>query len=106
MSASNGDSGGEIRNQAGHLTDLGESLGEARLLAFTTGHALLSSMVFFLVLAVASAPGRAYDDRVLDDLITDANDVRNAAAKWADDCIVLAEAWRAQRKAAENQPGR
>jgi hypothetical protein len=93
-----------IRTDDGDLTDLGEQLGRERMARFVTGHGELQAMALFLVIAVTAAPRSGYSDAALDALITDANDVRAAAARWADECTALAEAWRRQRQAEEASP--
>jgi hypothetical protein len=90
-----------IRTDEGYLTDLGVKLGEDRLSEFIGGHGQVQAMALFLVMAVATAPQTGYSDVALDVLISDAEDLRKAAAAWADSCIALAQAWRAQRLADE-----
>jgi hypothetical protein len=93
-----------IRTDEGYLTALGVKLGEHRLREFISRHGHVQAMSLFLVMAVATAPQAHYSDAALDVLIADADDLRNAANQWADSCVALAEAWRAQRLAdAQNQ---
>lgn len=96
-------SGGRIRDEQGYLTTLGRQLGEERFGEFVAGHGHVQAMSMFLTMAVVSAPSQGYSDAALDILISDAEDVRSAAAAWADSCIELAQAWRKQRTGAQAQ---
>lgn len=90
-----------IRTDDGYLTDLGKQLGRKRMEQFMQGQANVQAMAMFLVMAVTTAPQAGYSDAALEVLRTDAEDLRRAASEWADSCIALAEAWRAQRIADE-----
>lgn len=78
-----------------------EALGRERLERFIQGHAGLQAMAMFLVMSVHTAPRAGYSDDALDALKQDADDVRQAAERWASDCEELAGHWRAQRQEAE-----
>ena len=69
-----------IRTDDGYLTVLGEQLGRERMEKFMTGQANVQAMSLFLVMAVATVPNAGYSDDALDVLISDAEDVRKAAA--------------------------
>lgn len=88
-----------IRTDEGYLTELGRQLGASRMETFMQGQAAVQAMSLFLVMAVATAPHAGYSDTALELIRVDAEDVRQAAADWADSCIALADAWRAQRDA-------
>lgn len=94
---------GEIRDEQGYLTALGEQLGRERVERFVQGQATLQAMALFLVMAVTTAPRTGYSDEALAILISDAEDLRNAAGEWADGCVELAEVWRRQRASEERE---
>jgi hypothetical protein len=92
-----------IRTDEGYLNDLGRKLAQQRLDEFMRGHGTVQAMSLFLVMSVMTAAQAGYSDVALDVVISDAEDVRNAAGAWADSCIALAERWRAQRLADEKE---
>lgn len=91
-----------IREDDGSLTILGSELGRQRLEAFVQGHGEVQAMALFLVMAVTTAPRAHYSDEALDALLSDAEDLRDVANRWADGCRELAEQWRRQRQADED----
>jgi hypothetical protein len=97
------DPSGELRArlvaQAGPvLGPMRASLGVERFLAFTEGHAMLQAMAVMLVISITAAPASEYSDAALEAVRVDAQDVRDAADRWAKLCELLADQWQAQRQ--------
>lgn len=90
-----------IRTDDGYLTELGRVLGQTRLEQFISGHAQLQAMSLFLVLAVSTTPQAGYSDASLQAMLSDADDVLQAAEKWVTSVEHLADAWQRQRITSE-----
>jgi hypothetical protein len=93
----------EMAQEAGPIIGYQRArMGANRMTAFIEGHGELQAMALFLVMSALTASRLSFNDEALAVLRKDADDVRQAADKWATSCEQLADHWQAQRQEGES----
>lgn len=97
--------GAQLRDRDGALTEAGKELAIRRLEKFARLQARIQSEVFSLTLSTAYVAKADYSDESLDNMVTDARDMRHAANELLLFIEDLAHEWRAQRDRSEGDDG-